>query len=88
MKRYRLYYWYYGRLHKATDSDKLNSWGGKHLCFDTPEEAAVEAEIFANKHGVDVAIADYEAQAGGYKNDDGVMVFPDRLIDLIHPDKE
>ena len=87
MKRYRLYYWYEGRLHKVTDEMDIDKWGshGTHICFDTKEDAELEAELYADKYKVEIAIVDYEAQIRGKGTGTGGYCYFNRMIKLVQP---
>jgi hypothetical protein len=87
-KRFRLYYWLFGRLYKATDSDSIGITSGydKQLCFDSLEDAEQVAQNFSNTNNVETVVVDYRAEIrredgrGGY-------VYYDRIVGLFLPIK-
>jgi hypothetical protein len=87
-KRFRLYYWLFGRLYKATDSDcvGITSRYDKQLCFDSLSDAEQVAQNFSNTNNVETVVVDYGAEIRG-EDGRGGYVYYDRIVSLFLPIK-
>lgn len=88
-KRFRLYYWLFGRLYKATDSDNsigITSRYDKQLCFDSLEDAEQVAQNFSNTNNVETVVVDYGAEIRG-EDGRGGYIYYDRIVSLFLPIK-